>query len=343
MDFSSRDIKTGLFVLLAMAILFVGVWFAGAPVGRIGPKKTYLVRFKNMGLLQERTRVAYGGAAVGQVAKIRRLPAMEQDGTVAEAEIRIDRDVVLRQGAKAEIRSDGLIGEKFLDILPGPDPESEILAERSVLLGSMGGLTGVMEQANDLITKLGEVLEVVRRLAVQLPKTVDKLNKAVGHVDDLLELNEGNLTLAITAAKDAVLTLNEILDANKEDLRGAVSGIRQRVDQTEGTVEAVDALIGDARKTLAEILPAIEGSVAKLESLLHKTEGLVVASDPKLLETLDNVRSATRHLDEMILRLKADPSVLIWGTDEEEEPEAATLAGPPEEDRPWMGPREEEP
>lgn len=339
MDFTAREIKTGIFVLLSLAILFVGLWLAQSRGAALGEKKQYTVRFRNLGLLRQRTQVAFAGVAAGHVDEIRKLdPLKSEEGWVGEAVIAIDARIEVRSGSRAVIKTEGLIGEKYLDIIPGG---GEILPEGSLLIGAVGGMGGVLDEAGDLMDDLKVALTKVVDLADDLKKTTENLPPLLEKTEGIVDENRENLKGTLAEARDSLDRLNTILEENRQSLREVIDGIGDRVDEAGPVITKADALVVRATEGLDDALKEIEDLVRRSRGAIQDADGLIVSADPKVQQTLEHLRVTTRHLEEMTRRLKADPSVLIWGAEEEEK--AAAVPLPTSEDRPWMGPQEEEP
>lgn len=340
MDFTARDVRTGFFVFLSLAILIVGLYLAGGAVGSLGEKSTYYVHFSNPGLLSPRTRVTYAGTDAGQVTLIQRLPEVDPEGAAARITIQIDSRIQLHEGANVLVRTDGLIGEKFLDIWPGT---GKVLPPGAILRGKLGGLGGVLEQAGELVRMLRETLGQVQVLAGRVDGTAVQMDELLGKVDLLVGDNRQNLGQAVSDLGEVLGHIDAILEENREALRGSIGGLQARMEQTGPVLQEFTSLLEQTRKDLARTWPAIEGVVTKLDSLVSDADSLLASADPKLLETLDHIRVATRELVETVRLVKANPSVILWGTSEKDRIEAERSSLPASEDRSWMGPRDEEP
>lgn len=132
------DIAVGLFLALAFATLMVLA--VASTNGRlpVGGDDTYpvIARFSNIGELRVRAPVKIGGVSIGEIAK------MELDPISFEAVVTLD----IRRSA-GEIPSDssagiftsGLLGDRYIGITPGGDPEplaagDEILLTQSAVV-----------------------------------------------------------------------------------------------------------------------------------------------------------------------------------------------------------------
>ena len=109
------ELLVGLFVLIGMiAITFLAIRIGG---GRFFSNDSYLVkaRFTDIGGLSTGSKVQIAGVRVGTVSGI----TIDQEDFAAVVDLRIDNDVTLDEDTIASIRTQGLIGDKYVGLLPG--------------------------------------------------------------------------------------------------------------------------------------------------------------------------------------------------------------------------------
>ena len=129
MSKKSIEILVGLFVLLgALALLFLALKAANlASFSNGGETYTVTARFDNIGGLKPRAPVRSAGVNVGRVTAIT-LDAQTYQG-VATLEIR--KDIVFPKDSSAKILTAGLLGDQYIGIEPGGDPNN--LAQGDVI------------------------------------------------------------------------------------------------------------------------------------------------------------------------------------------------------------------
>jgi phospholipid/cholesterol/gamma-HCH transport system substrate-binding protein len=114
--YTRLDLAVGSFVLAGLAAI---AWLAlkiggGALVGN--DTLTVRARFTNLGGLAPGASVLISGVAVGKVEKVEL-----DDRYAAIATLRVSKHVPLPSDTLAAIRSNGLIGEKYIALSPGAD------------------------------------------------------------------------------------------------------------------------------------------------------------------------------------------------------------------------------
>lgn len=115
------ELVVGAFMLAGFAALI----FLALQVSGLSPKaaaETYTVyaKFNDIGGLSERAQVSLAGVTIGKVSDIRLDPETLQ----AEVAMQIFQDIdTISADSTAVIRTAGLLGEKYIDVSVGGDPE----------------------------------------------------------------------------------------------------------------------------------------------------------------------------------------------------------------------------
>jgi phospholipid/cholesterol/gamma-HCH transport system substrate-binding protein len=112
---SSMELGVGVFVLIGM----LGVGYLTIKLGRMEllQGNYYLVsaRFQNVTGLKTGSSVEIAGVPVGRVSAIKVNP----ENFAAVVEMKIDKGVVLTDDTIASVKTQGLIGDKFIKLSPG--------------------------------------------------------------------------------------------------------------------------------------------------------------------------------------------------------------------------------
>jgi len=287
----STAAKVGAFFLVALAITGFLIWkIEDLRIGR-GVAQTVTVQFKDVGGLDEKTAVRVAGVRVGRVTKIRLVEGK------ALVDIELDRDVALRQGASASIESLGLLGEKYVELVPGPfgapplpdnsvivggvpvsfdeitklarDIEVDIKEITRSLKDSIGGPEGE-ERLQSIVENMRVISEQVRAMVEANRAGVDAtvanfrefssaMNELVARVDSLVASNEGNFSQGISNIREVSGKLETTAD-NLNQITG-------RIKEGEGTVGKL-VQSDEAHKNFNDALVAVKEGVASLNKAL---------------------------------------------------------------------------
>src|SRR5512141_1137165 len=112
----STAAKVGGFFLVALVLAGILIWrIEDLRLGR-GPAKKLSVEFKDVAGLDAKSTVRLAGVRVGKLSRSR----PPTPGGRAIIDMDLDRDVELRRGASASIANLGLLGERYVELVPGP-------------------------------------------------------------------------------------------------------------------------------------------------------------------------------------------------------------------------------
>lgn len=256
--------KVGGFFLIALVLAGILIWrIEDLRLGR-GPAKKISVEFKDVAGLDAKSTVRLAGVRVGKVSKIRLTP----DGK-AIVDMDLDRDVDLRQGATASIANLGLLGEKYVELVPGPVGAST-LPEGTTLKGDL-------PVSFDQITRLArdievDVKDITRNLSQSLggPQGEERLRTIVENIriisEDLrvmVAANRGNVDATLANVRDFTQGMTELVDrvdklivANQSNVTAGIANIKDVTQKLETTADNVNQITGKIKEG--------EGTVGKL-------------------------------------------------------------------------------
>ncbi len=232
MSVPTREIKVGLFVFIAFVLLAVMV-FSISDFYTSQAQYTYplRVRFSFVNGIDSGAPVRVAGVKVGEVRTIGVYRDEATQKVQVELGVRLSRDAVLEEDAVASINTLGLLGEKYLEIVPGT-PGKRVLSAGEILVGKDSVST--------------------ERLMETSYKTVEELRGAVGSLNQVIGDPQTQEALKETLAnsKEATAQLTLFLTQANE-----VMGKINRGEGTVGQLLTKDDLYKDL-KALTEDLKA---------------------------------------------------------------------------------------
>ncbi len=271
--------RVGLLVIAAGGILFFFLTF----VKKGGMKESESLRahayFRDASGLGPRSRVQIAGIPVGEVVSVK------LEGTRARIEMRLSTDVGVRRNAALTKRSESLLGDYMLDLIPGTDDQP--LLEDGGEIGRVIDAQGMEQIFNSLATITGDIQAVTASLRAVLGGT-----QGQGSIESIVQ-NLVKLTEAVEkTVRENALRLDQIL-ANVE----AVSGDVRRVTENErasvqNIVQNIDTISTDVKDVVASVKKMVgenEGDVAGTMSSLKETLA-------KLDRSLANVEQITQDI-----------------------------------------------
>ncbi len=271
--FGRNELAVGFLVLGALALL---TWMStkiGALRG-LGDQIDVTATFESVAGLSEGASVQVAGVPVGRVAW------MEVVGGRAKVHLELEQEAKLRTDARAQIRARSLLGEKYVELVPGGDeaPLLEDGAELSV------GREPV--ELDEFVTDLSPVVhsvdpaalsELIRALTEVYKDDPERMKRVAAD----LEIIVHNMALASQDApalvSEARSTMAELRSAAREArpvIRRAdamVASAEEIVARLPATVDEVHALASDGRGAVAEgraMLSKVDGSLDEVQVVL---------------------------------------------------------------------------
>jgi phospholipid/cholesterol/gamma-HCH transport system substrate-binding protein len=225
---STREIKVGLFVFIALILLAVVV-FSISDFYTAEPHYPLRVDFNFANGIVVGAPVRLSGVDVGEVRSVRVFREEATQQTRAELGIRVSREAKVEEDAVAYINTLGLIGEKYLEIIPGT-AGARILKPSERLTGK------------DSIPA-EQIMESGFRVAKQLEQTISSINAVVGD-----EATRNHLKEAIAHSSEASEKLTQLLDQT--------NALLAKIRQGEGPVGRLlmqDDLYNDLKELTADL------------------------------------------------------------------------------------------
>ena len=221
MSAGTREIKVGLFVFIAFILLTVMI-FSISDFYTAQPHYTLRVQFSYANGIQSGAPVRLSGVTVGEIRSIRIYRDESSQKNYAEMGILISNQAMIEEDAVAYINTLGLIGEKYLEIVPGT-PGSRLLQSGEMLRGKDSVPTEkLIESGFKVVSKLEE--------------TISSINKVVGDPDN----------------QDAWKGSSAELKALLQNANAILSAIRKG-EGTVGRLIMQDEIYKDVQATVADV------------------------------------------------------------------------------------------
>ena len=329
MNIVRNEIRTGLLVVLTIAVLVAVLVYLGAP-GVFTPQHTYRIYFDNASGIKPGAQVMLAGRKIGQVHKLYSpVPESERPDPKMETliEVRVAANAKIYNHVRVQITQAGsLLADSVIDFSSGE--------EASGLAGD--GTKFIGERAGSLADAVPMVLGRLDPVLNKLNGTLDSLQKTS---DNLARLtSEGaDLPIAFAEFKDFGKNLNDI-SAYGGPLRNSLENIE--------TLTSDQGKLGMSLNHLAD-LTGPDGSLSKTFKNAEKFTG-DLANSKDVPVILRNFREASENLDRTLTQVgqqfgvignnleqasdtvKRQPWRLIWPTTKkyEGEPNAKPTPSP---------------
>lgn len=260
--------------------------------------------FPSVAGLEPKSPVRIAGVRVGLAE------AIALDGGRATVTLALDPGVVLREGARASLRSIGLLGELYVELDPGP-ASAPPLAAGAILEGSPpAGFDDVIRQASDIGVDIKGVTSSLRGAIggpegqQRLDEILENIRDLTASIRDLVAANRGNVDATVANFRDFSETLRIELPRLAEQLNRVASQVEAVVaenrEDLKGSTENIRELSGKL-KTTADNLNDITGKIARGEGSVGKLVNDETTVN-RLNDTLASVEAGVSSLQNTIGR-----------------------------------------
>jgi phospholipid/cholesterol/gamma-HCH transport system substrate-binding protein len=212
----SNTFRLGLFVLLALVLFAVGIFWIGKKQFLFSSTYELSADFTNAAGLFEGSVVRVGGTQQGTVTHIN-LPSRPDQKVHVIMNLTDVTKQVIREDSNASISSEGLVGDKYVEISFGsPDSPSVKNGSRIKALPPLQ-IADLINKTNGLLDTAQGSMEQIQATAENLKMISGKINQGQGTAGALI--NDKSLYKNINAG---VTAMNEDMQALKKNflLRG---------------------------------------------------------------------------------------------------------------------------
>ena len=252
----SMEFKVGAMVLaVGVVVAFMSMKVSDSPALFKRTQGAWFLMPDAAGLVKN-SAIKSAGIAVGSITDIRL-----QDGQ-ARVDIEVIKDLPLTSTAAVQIKSSGILGDKYVEIYPG-SPTDPPLGEAGQILSveNKGSLDSIVSQVSDVMGSVRTVADSLKE-AVQddgtrkhvLGRILKNLENITQDVSDITQANKGKLNEIVDQVRDITGTLDELI--NDEGDKGFKKTWAQ-------TMERVDRMTKNLDETIAKVNRG-EGTIGKL-------------------------------------------------------------------------------
>jgi len=269
-------LKVGLFaVTIAAIIAYMAVQVGDNPKLIAGGQKVFFV-IPDAGGLIKGSQVKMAGIPVGVIRDIRL-----QDGK-ARVEISVVTDTPLTLSAIARIKSQGILGDKYVDLYPG-SPTDPVLGpgeqiEKVQDHGSLDQVIGQVSQISDYIKQISANLaEAVTEEGTNrhvLGRIVRNVERLTADLSEITGQNKEQIGQIVTQLNNVTRSLDEIInDPSDKGLKNRIQVAMTRLDNSLKNIEEITGKINSGNGTLGKLI-SDEATSDKIENTLDGIENL---------------------------------------------------------------------
>ena len=278
------EAKVGIFVLIGIILLvYMSLRVGGIQFGRAEGYEVY-IRFESAAGLDNDASVRVAGVEIGRVKGI------VLQNNKAKVVLRINPDVKIGKDFTAVLKTKGLLGERYVELIPGspnaPSLEAGGEITRVTTYTDLDKLISILSDAATDIKKVSESLSnalggregqaTLKNIVTNIEEITERLNNVVKRNDEKFARIVNNFELfskilkeqgpEITGGLKAVAdNLNQLIAENKEPLRDGIDNLRTATAKLGETMETINRLAKNVE-------PKIDDSVETIKSIVNKVD-----------------------------------------------------------------------
>lgn len=298
----ARNIRIGLFAIVALAILCFGLNYL-KDKGLFSTGSTLMVHFGTVDGLTEGGPIIFNGFEVGKVSAIDYNQYAEEPSEAFEVELRIDKKLDIPVDSRAIIVSTGLLGDKGIELHLGHSDDltrSGDCIEGGIKNGLIEELMPMKDKATALI---GSAYTVMR----DIDSVLDVRNRE--------QIQRILYQLNLTMRNVELLTRNLSAEsAEQGNLHGTLQNANDFMSGLKANTGKIDTIMGNARDITGQLKDAgLDHAIGQVDSLLIAVNAMLrksgniakLTNDEKLY---DNLVLVTDNLNRLLVDFRLNPS-----------------------------------
>lgn len=260
----SVEIRVGLFVLISLVVVAGLIIRFGKYTRGFEGAYGITVVFPNVGGIVRDAKVLYAGIPVGRVRDIR---LVETDRLQVHVLLEIREDVVIRRDAQFVINQSGLLGDRYVDIVPGTTSAERVQPGDVVTGHSSVDLTEAIRHVVDVLKAAAGTIERVDKAIKRIDETVLSPT-TLGHVSGAL----ANIDTATTNAVLMIGDLRGLVQDNREVIQATLAGFQASATNLSAATLRLDEVLQANQDEVATVMSNLVTSTQRIEGLLAKFE-----------------------------------------------------------------------
>ncbi len=267
------ELLVGIFVLFGLVLLGGLILKFGDFRYAFRDKYSLSLDFKDAGNLTASTPVRRGGVEIGRVLKN---PTLSKDISGVRVPLVIYQEFHIAQGSVFSLKTDGIIGDTFIEVTPPAIASGEMIPAGAQIRGLEN--TDIGTTAKGVADKSVQVLEDIQGSLADLKGAINKISTGVLGDDNLLNFSESMKNLNTTLTK---LDAEVLSPANTTALKDSLGSLQHSAAKLDQDLDALGTTVTSANDMIRQKLSPSLDEIGKAAVTIRKAaEGLgVVATD----------------------------------------------------------------
>lgn len=280
--FQMAEFKVGMLVLsVAGLIAVMSMKINEDPT--VGGAKDYWFLSPNANGLVKKSSVKMAGIPIGIIKEI------QLQSGIAKITIVLKSEVDIKKSATAEIKANGILGDKYIEIQPGEPSDQSLESKGQILIvKDKGSLDSVMNQVSEIASSLDSVVKSLQEAVTKdgtnkhiLGRIVQNIDKLTGDFAQITGDNKENIKEIVAEIRSVSKSLNSTLNNHDNGLKVSWA----KLDKALTNIEEITRKINDGKGTIGKLIND-EHTVEELNTAIEGVNGYIDTAN-KLSTAID--------------------------------------------------------
>ncbi len=253
--FAAPEFKVGLLVVIVSSIIAGMSLKASNNAAYLGSSKEAWFYIDDASGLVKNSYVKMAGIDVGTIRDIK------LENGQARVEMFLKGDLPLTKSSRVEIRPNGILGDKHVELMSG-DPRDPPLrsGEQILVVDDRASVDRLIGEVSKITKSLSAVAENIR--SATDGDTDKPLGRIIGNIEqitsdfaDLSKNHKGEIGEIITNLRETTAALNELVnDDTQSGLKSSLQATLKRLDNTMRNVEEISGKLNRGEGTIGKLI-----------------------------------------------------------------------------------------
>lgn len=282
------ELSVGLLAVSVIAILVL----LSLKLGLLAPTDTVKVwaYFHDASGLIENADIMIAGVKVGKVG------GLTIERRQAKVELLLRKSLQIRADCQIRIRSRSLLGDKFVEVIPGSDT-APILADNDMVTNTLSPV-----EFDQLLYKAKGMLESSSGVETNVVSVLANMETLVSRLANLMDARGDTMDNLLVQTESIVSAIATQTIIKPDDARSLLTGLRETITAAN-TVLQTDRELVLLIKELQTITHSFSARAPTLAVNLDETLAAAVALRPALEETLQRLNSVLVQAQSLLPRI----------------------------------------
>lgn len=300
-----NEAKVGALVVLSAVVLCTTIYFLGS--AQFGRKRTpYRTYLKYAGGLAPGTDVLFGGIAVGKVTAV---SSDSVDPTRIEIDFEVKQGTPVNSNSVAKLGSISLMGSPVVSITTGTKDSPRLQADAVIPSQETVSL-------DDMQREIAALAQSAQTLIAAVHTDVDNITgdtrQVLANVNNLTgEANQKHVSEILANTDAMIARTSPQIDRIAKNMETVTAKAGPTIDNVNATVSNANGTITVLRDRTQADLVELQKTLVDVRSLVDNLQVVVRSNQQNIAYTLENVRMATDHLNDLTESVDERPWSLI--------------------------------